>query len=296
MRLSESEKVNPQDYFLQSGVDAEGNPIYDLLHEFIDAYLPAKAIRKKVFDGNADIVIQSDTIQIYWKSNLVAEAQLEGQVETSPDNWQGQLFSFADANIKKIDWRTDVPTWDLGIDFITREVCLYEEVNYECLISNNDIEPGIDVEWELYWKQLGPIEKPYYRANEVKTVLGIPNCVIGMDVDWAFKKTKLGFYLDVPGENARLRWQCRVKDSAVAWTDNTDPENPIYHRGLNFNVSDYEGAVNKGSQADPEAGWTQHWWTFEPDGKQIDPADARTPLERYEQGVGLVVLILRWTE
>ena len=289
MRLTESEKANPQDYFLQSGVDGNGDPIHDLLHEFIDAYLPNKAIRKKVFDGNADIVISADMIHIYWKSNLIAETQLEGQVETSPNTWQGQLFSFADANIKKIDYRIDVPIWDLGIGFIVREVCLYEEVNYECLISNNDIEPDVDVEWELYWKQLDPIEKPFYRANEVKTVLGIPNCVIGTDVDWAFKKTKLGFYLDVPGEKVRIRWQARVKDSAVAWTDNTDPNKPIYHKGLSFNVSDYRGAVNHGSMADPEPGWTIHWWTFEPDGKQIDVADARTPLERYEQGVGLVV-------
>jgi hypothetical protein len=102
MKLSESEKTNPQDYFLQSGVDANGNPIYDLLHEFIDDYLPAKAIRKKVFDGNADIVILADTIQIYWKGGLIAEAQLDGQVEVAPDDWQGQLFSFADANISKI--------------------------------------------------------------------------------------------------------------------------------------------------------------------------------------------------
>jgi hypothetical protein len=57
MNLTESEKANPQDYFLQSGVDGEGNPIYDLLHEFVDDYLPFKSIRKKVFDGDADIVI-----------------------------------------------------------------------------------------------------------------------------------------------------------------------------------------------------------------------------------------------
>jgi hypothetical protein len=112
---------------------------------------------------------------------------------------------------------------------------------------------------------------------------------LGLDIHWAFKDTKLSFYLDAPGFNARIRWQCRVKDSAVAWTDNTDPENPIYHRGLSFNVSDYEGAVNHGSMADPEPGWTIHWWTFEPSGKLCDPADARTPLERYQQGVGLVV-------
>jgi hypothetical protein len=102
MKLTRSEKTNPQDYFLQSGVDENGNPIYDLLQEFIDDYLPNKAIRKKVFDGNADIVILADTIQIYWKGNLIAEAQLDGQVETSPGVWQGQLFSFADANIQKI--------------------------------------------------------------------------------------------------------------------------------------------------------------------------------------------------
>jgi hypothetical protein len=248
MKLSESEKANPQDYFLQSGVDGEGNPIYNLLHEFVDDYLPFKSIRKKVFDGQADIVIQSDTIQIYWKSNLIAEAQLDGQVEVAPDDWQGQLFSFADANISKI---TEVDDGEGGTIPIT----------------------------------------PFYRAYVVKDIpaLGITDAVLGLDIHWAFKDTKLSFYLDAPGFNARIRWQCRVKDSAVAWTDNTDPENPIYHRGLNFNVSDYEGAVNKGSQADPEAGWTQHWWTFEPDGKQIDPADARTPLERYEQGVGLVV-------
>jgi hypothetical protein len=129
---------------------------------------------------------------------------------------------------------------------------------------------------------------PFYRANEVKTVLGIPNCVIGMDARWAHKDTKLGFYLDVPGENVRLRWQTRVKDSAVAQPP-TSPVADDAKRGLRFNVSDYDGEVNHGTQADPEPGWTIHWWTFEPSGKQIAPADARTPKERYEQGAGLVV-------
>jgi hypothetical protein len=103
MRLTESEKTNPQDYYLQSGVDDNGNPIYDLSNTDVSVnYAPAKAIRKKVFDGNADIVVLANRIQIYWKSNLIAEAELEGQVETSPGTWQGQLFSFTDANIKKI--------------------------------------------------------------------------------------------------------------------------------------------------------------------------------------------------
>ena len=252
MKLTKSEKQNPQDYFLQSGVDGQGNPIYDLPHDFVDDYLPNKAIRKKVFDGNADIVISTDTIHVYWKDNLVAQAQLEGQVETSPDNWQGQLFSFADANVQKIT-----------------------EVEGEDRDGNPIMVPVT----------------PFFRAYEVKDIpaLGIVDAVFGLDVHWAFKDTKLSFYLDAPGFNARIRWQCRVKDLAVAWTDTSDPENPVYHKGLSFSVSDYEGNVNHGSQADPETGWTQHWWTFEPSGKQIDVADSRTPKERYEQGVGLVV-------
>ena len=253
MKLITSEEKNPQDYFMQSGVDEQGNPIYDLLHQFINDYLPSKAIRKKVFDGNADIVISADTIHIYWKGDLVAQAQLEAQVEIAPGVWQGQLFSFADANIQKI---TEMQTDE------------------------------------------GPVPiTPFYRAYEVKDVpaLGITNAVFGMDVHWAFKNTKLSFYLDAPGFNSRIRWQCRVKDSAVY-------QPPVYsgvgrdrvlvtpaQKGLQFNAQDYEGQVNHGSQADPEPGWTQHWWTFEPDGKQIDIADARTPLERYQQGVGLVV-------
>jgi len=252
MKLSESEKQNPQDYFLQS-VDDEGNPVgYDDVNQEVTDYAPAKAFRKKVFDGTADIVVLSDTVQIYWKENLVAEAQLEGQVETSPGVWQGQLFSFADANVQKIT-----------------------EVEGEDRDGNPIMVPVT----------------PFFRAYEVKDIpaLGIVDAVFGLDVHWAFKDTKLSFYLDAPGFNARIRWQCRVKDSAVAWTDNSDPENSIHHRGLSFSVSDYEGNVNHGSQADPEPGWTQHWWTFEPDGKLIDAADARTPLERYEQGVGLVV-------
>jgi hypothetical protein len=252
MRLTESEKANPQDYFLQSGVDQLGNPIYKDVNQEVTDYAPAKAFRKKVFDGDADIVVLADTVQIYWKENLVAEAQLEGQVETSPGNWQGQLFSFQDANISKIT-----------------------EIEGEDPDGNPIMVPVT----------------PFFRAYEVKDIpaLGITDAVFGMDVHWAFKDTKLSFYLDAPGFNARIRWQCRVKDSAVAWTDTTDPDNPVYHKGLSFNVADYEGAVNHGNQADPEPGWTQHWWTFEPDGKQIDVTDTRTPLERYEQGVGLVV-------
>jgi hypothetical protein len=221
MRLSESEKARPQDYFLQSGVDSEGNPIYSDTNQDISDYTPNKALRKRVFDGNADIVILADKIQTYWKGSLVAEAELEGQVETSPGVWQGQLFSFADANIKKI----------------------------------TEDEYGRPV-------------TPFYRAFEVKDIpaLSITDAVFGMDVHWAFKDTKLSFYLDTPGFNCRVRWQCRVKDSAVAWTDDSDPDNPIYHKGLSFNVSDYKGVVNHGSQADPEPGWTIHWWTFEPDG------------------------------
>jgi len=247
MRLVKSEEQNPQDYFLQSGVDEQGDPIYKDVNQEVTDYAPAKAFRKKVFDGTADIVVLSNTIQIYWKGNLVAEAQLEGQVEISPNNWQGQLFSFADSNVQKI---TEIET-DEGTVPVT----------------------------------------PFFRCYVVKDIpaLGITDAVFGMDVHWAFKNTKLSFYLDTPGFNARIRWQCRVKDSALRWVDESDPLFPVVHKGLWFSVSDYEGNVNHGSQGDPEPGWTQHWWTFEPDGKQIDVADARTPLERYEQGVGLVV-------
>jgi hypothetical protein len=296
MNLIESEKQNPQDYFLQSGVDEQGNPIYDLLHSFINNYLPNKAIRKKVFDGEADIVISADTIHIYWKDELIAQAQLEGQVEVTPGDWQGQLFSFADANIKKINWRADVPDWQDGATYNQDDVVLHNEVNYEARVNHvttlpAEQEPGVGSNWQFWWVQLDPIEKPFYRAYEVKDIpaLGITDAVFGMDAHWAHKDTKLSFYLDTPGENVRIRWQVRVKDSAVAWTDNADPENPVYHKGLSFNVSDYEGEVNNGSQADPEPGWTIHWWTFEQNGKQIDAADARTPKERYEQEVGLVV-------
>jgi hypothetical protein len=257
MQVSESEKANPQDYFLPrdtGALDDQGQPIiaFDLLNEAIADYLPAKALRKKVFDGVAEIVILADTIQIFWKSNLIAEAQLEGQAETSPGIWEGQLFSFADANVKKI---TEVEGED---------------------IEGNPI--------------MVPVT-PFYRAYEVKDILalGITDAVFGLDVKWAFRETKLSFYLDTPGFNARIRWQARVKDSAAAWTDNTDPDNPIYHKGLFFNASDYGGEVNHGTQADPETGWTQHWWTFEPSGKMIDATDSRTPLERFEQGAGLVV-------
>jgi hypothetical protein len=128
-------------------------------------------------------------------------------------------------------------------------------------------------------------------AFEVKDIpsLGITNGVFGLDVLWQKGNVKQTFYLDAPGELARIRWQCRVKDSALSWTDNTNPDDPIYHKGLNYSVADYAGEVTHGSQPDSEAGWTQHWWTFEPDGKQIDAADVRTPKERFEQGIGLVV-------
>jgi hypothetical protein len=516
MKLTRSEQANPQDYYLQSGVDSIGNPIYDLLNQLVDDYLPAKAIRKKVFDGNADIVISADTVHIYWKGDLIAQAQLEGQVETSPSVWQGQFFSFADANIKKIDYRENLPNWLISNFYSLGDEVLHNEINYRCIkshgyafysessessseesaslssssegssnssslskesmssssssegsksssssswssssqssessisLNQESVEPGITVGWEVYWKQLDPIT-PFYRAFEVKDIpaLGIVDAVFGMDCHWAFKDTKLSFYLDAPGFNSRIRWQCRVKDSAVAWTDNTDPNNPVYHKGLSFNVSDYKSettsiigesigtsadgiytgilsnfpikkatfykngkiptdiiidnetgnftvtfdrtlfnseselneigtlsvtpivagsvifnrsfdnydsgqkiidngdgilsgdgngtinymtgdysliwdvapnvvldisavyqfldtneyeafcnydyypnTVNHGSQADPETGWTQHWWTFEPNGKQMDTADARTPLERYEQGAGIVV-------
>jgi hypothetical protein len=255
MKLIKSEKADPQDYFLQSGVDENGNPIYKDANQEVTDYAPAKAFRKKVFDGNADIVVLADTIQIYWKGALIAEAQLEGQVETSPGVWQGQLFSFADANIQKI---TEVE----GTDH-----------------DGNPI--------------MVPVT-PFFRAYEVKDIpaLGITNAVFGLDVHWAFKDTKMSFYLDTPGFNARIRWQCRVKDSAVYVPPALDENGQVItpaQKGLQFSVSDYEGNVNHGSQADPEPGWTQHWWTFEPDGKQIDIADSRTPLERYQQGVGLVV-------
>ncbi|MCK5138503.1 MAG: LamG domain-containing protein [Thermodesulfovibrionia bacterium] len=287
MKLERAIEKHPERFHLP---DELGE--FNLIHKFIDDYLPSKAIRKKVFDGEADIEIASNTIRIHWKGNLIAEAQLQGQVETSPGTWQGQLFSFADANIKKIDWRTDVPNWDLATSYFNKDVVLHNEVNYECTLAHEEnIEPGVFVGWEAYWKQLAPII-PFYRANEVKTILGIPNCVIGMDADWGYKRDKESFYLDVPGENVRLRWQCRVKDSAVYVPPVLNEEGKVVtpaKKGLQFNVQDYEGEVNHGSQVDLEPGWTIHWWTFEPTGKQIAPADSRTPKERFEQGVGLIV-------
>jgi hypothetical protein len=355
MNLQESHKINPQDYFLQSGVDSNGDPIYDAINEIITDYAPAKALRKKVFDGILDTVFQTDKIQLYWNSNLIAEAQLEVQAETSPTVWQGQIFSFQDANVKKIDWDDNHPDWNPNDAYFVGDIIVHNSASWICKRGNgpsspspsespsvsptespseslsespslsasispsasespslsvsvstspspsespsespstspspsrtaSSIEPGVDAESGTYWRQLDPIT-PYFRGNEVKDIpaLSITNAVIGLDVHSGFGLDKLSFYADVPGFNTRIRWQARVKDSAVAWTDNTDPENPIFHKGLRFNVKDYEGAVNKGSMADPEAGWTIHWWTFEPDGKQIDAADARTPKERYEQ-------------
>jgi hypothetical protein len=315
LHLSESEKVNPQDYFLPRDtgeLDGQGQPIiaFDLLNEVIADYLPARALRKKVFDGNAEIVILSDTIQVYWKSNLIAEAQLEGQIETAPDIWQGQLFSFSGANIKRIQddgfarahiqaaisikaFARVLSRADTIIlaenTFAMRARSAASEINFKT--GGEKLAADIKAESAVAKINMPASITPFYRAYEIIDIpaLGITDAVFGLDVKWAFKKTKLFFYLDAPGHNARIRWQCRVKDSAVAWTDNTDPDNPIYHKGLSFNVADYGGEVNKGSQADPEPGWSVHWWTFEPSGKMIDAADSRTPLERFKRGVGLVV-------
>jgi hypothetical protein len=293
MKLQESHKVNPQDYFLQNGVDEYGNPIYNLANEVVTDYAPAKAIRKKVHDGILDTVFQANKIQLYWNSNLIAEAQLEVQVETSPSIWEGQVFSFQDANVKKIDWDDSHPDWNINDVHEQGSTVVHNNATWICKTDNgpsSPIEPGIDAETGTYWRQLDPIA-PYFRGNEIKDIptLGITNAVIGLDVHSGWHLDKMSFYADVPGFNTRIRWQCRVKDSAVAWVDNTDPENPIFHKGLSFNTKDYQGTVNPGNMDDPEPGWTIRWWTFEPNGKQIDAADARTSRERYKQGVGLVV-------
>jgi hypothetical protein len=245
MKTLLSEQINPENYYLQSRVNDKGDPIYDWLNEDISDYSPYKALRKKVFDGDADIVIQGTKIQIYWKSALIAEAELVAQLSDNDGlSWDWQYtFDFADANIQKI----------IEID--------------------------------------GSPVTPFYRAFEIKDLpaISVTDAVMGMDQKWSFKDTKQAFYLDVPGWLVRIRWQVRVKDSALAWTDFTDPEHPIDHKGLKYNVSDYPGTVNHGSQADPEPGWTQHWWTFEPNGYQCPDADARTPAQRFADKVGLFV-------
>jgi hypothetical protein len=191
-----------------------------------------------VFDGQADIVIKADTIQIYWKGSLIAEAQLLAQLsDDGGSTWPyEQLFSFQDANINKID--------------------------------TDDVENPIT---------------PFYRAYEVKDIpaLSITNAVFGMDQRWSFQDTKQAFYIDVPGWLCRVRWQARVKDSSIA--DGPDD------KGLRYSVRDYDGEVNHGSQPDPETGWTQHWWAFEPDGYQCPDADGRTPAERFADKAGLFV-------
>jgi len=108
------------------------------------------------------------------------------------------------------------------------------------------------------------------------------NNLFAMEWDWSQGSGKQSFFIDVPGQLVRLRWQCRVLESAIA-----NPEQG--KQGLSYSTHDYPGNVNHGSQADPEEGWVQHWWTFEPDGFTCDVEDERTPLQRYNEGAGLVV-------
>lgn len=149
--------------------------------------------------------------------------------------------------------------------------------------------------WQNYTFEFGAanittIESGVHRAVITRTV-GATTALFGLEWSWKQGNTKQTFYLDVPGRSVRIRWQTRVLEAAIAQGEQT--QSPFTKkkpgRGLRYSVADYQGTVIHGSQDDPQEGWVQHWWTFEPDGAACDAADSRTMLERYQQAAGLVV-------
>ena len=390
MKIIDSIKDNPQNYFMFNAATQQ----YDL--ENLDTSATYKSLKKKVFGGEAELIVQAEKIQILWNDDLVAEAELVADVWHN-SAWQSQTFSFQDANIKKITsekvlkhfeevvGQSGQNTYSGTIPADSSNVRLYSPVDNKWIepyvsptgswigvfpqttSSDTQLKTINGVQGSRYQSgTLGPVLSgsfvaqtgmeicsdnaqgdilnadsevcgfinydtgeyeftfsnstnavpiikyygyiasniilfydafvdkdctPYFRAFEIKDIpaLSVTDAVFGMDFHWGFGKVKQAFYLDVPGYLCRLRWRARVKDSAVAWTDNSNPRLPVYHRGLSYNISDYPGNVSHVSSPDAEAGWTQHQWTFEPDGYNCPVEDERTPFERFEESAGLFV-------
>lgn len=127
---------------------------------------------------------------------------------------------------------------------------------------------------------ISQVDTGIYRAvNRLSYAFG--DVIFGQQFAWTRGNCKQTFYVDAPGQTVRLRWQCRVRDAAVAQSESD--------KGLRFSVADYPGTVTHTSAADPAEGWTQHIWTFEPDGYACPAEDGRTTAQRYADGAGLLV-------
>ncbi len=84
MKIERSIEKNPQDFFLDDPAVSAAS--YTLKNLVVDDYLPNKAIRKKVFDGKADIVILANKIQIYSDPTMISPAQAEGLLKDLKEN------------------------------------------------------------------------------------------------------------------------------------------------------------------------------------------------------------------
>ncbi len=213
-------------------VDADLNPIiaYDLPAEDTSGVNSClRSLKRKCFDGVVELQMHAEHIEIWWNNVLVAKADLVGEVFKA-GSWRSQTFSFADANLTKIN------------DGTFRAVTV------------------IDI-----------------------PALSITNAVFGLE--WSFGQgfsSKQTFYLDVPGELVRIKWRTEVRTAALA-------ENREDGKGLRYNIDDYVGVSSHNAPVHPDPAWAYNIFTFEPDGFQVDPADGRTPVQRYQDQVGLLI-------
>jgi len=221
-----------------------------------------RVLKKKAFDGVAWLAVFPESIGLYWQKDAdsqkinVAQAELIAEVETSPGIWQGQIFSFQDAEIQKIDSETII-----------------------------DPETGEPIIVSI---------PPKYRAFKTEAVLGV-NSAFGLEIQFQQGSTKQKFYIDIPGYNVRLKWRASVLQAAVSQPAIYDEyHRPIVaaKKGISYSVADYidqGGTVDHVSQPAADPAWTEHQWTFEPSGKICDPVDGRTLLERFDDRAGLFV-------
>jgi len=129
----------------------------------------------------------------------------------------------------------------------------------------------------------------YYRAWITRDVLGVTGA-FGLELHWDTRSKLWKFYLDVPGQNVRIKWRATVLQNAVSqkelYDENGVPITPA-KKGISWRT-DYPN-VNHVSQPAADPDWTDHQWTFEPLGKLCDVEDGRTLLQRYEDVAGLLV-------
>jgi len=102
--------IHSPEFFFMPRVEGE-DTIYDLEAEDTTGTNGAlRSLKKRVYDGVAELRMYSDHIETWWNDIHVASADLIAQVWAG-GAWQSQVFDFSTATITKLDAKTYRAVW-----------------------------------------------------------------------------------------------------------------------------------------------------------------------------------------